>query len=287
MLLILQSGINSSFYKKSTVLFLIPAKRPAISIHSLIMPSHEPYCFIHLPKTAGTSFKIMLERYFSQSEIYPSAELMKTQRDGGYPDWRDYLRFLSTEEYPSIQLFMGHISFAVAQRLAPRSHLLTFLREPESRFQSNVYFIEKVMAHRGLQMTLEEAYFPYREKLKNLQVAFFADSDADHQTFLEKSSRINSQALAQAKENLASCGFVGISEHFAESIKGVETKFGWKLGNAIHENQTSKGPRKALPSEILKDMEEATAYDKELYHFACALFEEQKKGGKRKRWFFF
>jgi len=238
--------------------------------------SGEKYCFIHIPKTAGTSFRVMLDGYFSGEKMFPTREMMKSHHQNGYPGWKAYFK-LSEEQEKAVQIYVGHITYAVAKDLVKPSHLLTFLREPEARFKSHVNYIHKTWIRQGRTKELDETYAKLERTLYNRQVAQLSDTQKEKLHYQNKQLQIDDNALAQAKENLASCGVIGISERFTESVYWVEKQYGWRLGRIRKVNRTSVMPQKELPEFILQDMKKSIEYDNELYRFGCELFEERNK----------
>lgn len=237
------------------------------------------FCFIHIQKTAGTSFRLMLEGLFSDGQVFPDRELRRLQHQNGYPHWSAYFN-IPPDEMKVLRLYVGHITYAVARDLVDPSHVITFLREPKARFKSHVNYIHKIWQQQGKTQELEETYAQLKFSLHNHQVAQLADTQKENHHFLKKRFLIDDKALSQAKENLASCGVIGISERFTESVLWAERQHGWRLGRIRKVNKTSVMPQKELPDFILQDMKKFTEYDMELYRFACELFEERNKVGK-------
>ena len=87
-------------------------------------------------------------------------------------------------------------------------------------------------------------------------------------------------ALQRAKENLQNHFVVGLTEEFDESLRLMSERFGWKVGSYTKKNVTRRKPRNdTLDSETLGLLREANALDIELYQFARALFETQRRTG--------
>ncbi|WP_041355175.1 sulfotransferase family 2 domain-containing protein [Nitrosococcus halophilus] len=79
--------------------------------------------FLHIPKTAGTSFQYYLAQYFPGGKICPAqvqAELLQ----------------IPAHELQEYRLFAGHF-WGLQQLLDQRLALITMLREPLARAISN------------------------------------------------------------------------------------------------------------------------------------------------------
>jgi hypothetical protein len=91
------------------------------------------------------------------------------------------------------------------------------------------------------------------------------------------------ESLTRAKEWLAEMDVVGIHEHFAESTQLVCSRLGIPTPSALpraNRNPTrssmSERYRSQLPNIVVDQIEEFTRRDRELYAFACTLFQEQR-----------
>ena len=78
------------------------------------------FVFIHIPKTAGTSFRTLLYDIFDETRVSPPFS--------GAPLTDEDARKLD-----SYQVIAGHISWADVKRYFPRRRLITFLRDPIER----------------------------------------------------------------------------------------------------------------------------------------------------------
>jgi hypothetical protein len=81
--------------------------------------------FLHIPKTAGTTFRAVLDRQYSPNEIFAFT--------GDVP--ADMRRFnaLPKEERDGYRLFLGHAPIISGIEAADDADTITFLRDPVSR----------------------------------------------------------------------------------------------------------------------------------------------------------
>lgn len=88
--------------------------------------------FLHIPKTAGTSFTYFLEQLVDKSRIYPlkawdSEQDFKTRAEG--TDWEQY------------SLISGHYTNALVDFLPPDAQIVTILRDPVERLISHFHHL--------------------------------------------------------------------------------------------------------------------------------------------------
>ena len=85
-------------------------------------------CFIHLPKTAGSSLRQMLRDNYFNDEIFNGNTML------------DY-EGLSKEDLEPKKLYLGHLYFYKALELLPKdTNYITVLRNPIERVKSLYYF---------------------------------------------------------------------------------------------------------------------------------------------------
>ena len=85
-------------------------------------PTDYKVVFLHIPKTAGTSFHLLLSRYYSSNAICPI-------RNGS-------IKHVSIDQLSQYNLFSGHYFFNHIERLPQPKLMLTLLRDPTRRILS-------------------------------------------------------------------------------------------------------------------------------------------------------
>ncbi|BAU43595.1 Sulfotransferase family protein [Leptolyngbya sp. O-77] len=223
--------------------------------------------FCHIPKTAGMTFRTILEDYFACEEICP-ATLSNQIADYTPEQLREY------------RLFRGHLGFVNIPGLLAGKNLIkvTVLREPVSRVISHYEYIRRTpddpYYESVSQMTLEEfatGEGPGRVG-KNVQVYHIARLLQYDIGSLEPE-----EALALAQKSLHLCAYAGILERFQESLFLLSYIFGWKpIVNSRRENVAkSKTPLSEIPPETLARIREAMSLDRALYDDGCEIFQQR------------
>lgn len=231
-----------------------------------------PMIFLHIPKTAGTTFLEILRREYQDG-------FHRVPEDRRLVDPIHYLRSLPPDQRRRITALTGHIPFGVHRELGI-SRYVTFLRDPVERVVSTYYFILATASH------------PRREEVRKLTLAEFARYpgmaiDNGQTRFLSGTSEIGGRApsrpmdrtdLERAFSNLQSHVVVaGVVERFDQSVRLVGRRFGWRLPIEYEvENATAGRPTvDELEEEQLQAIRVANALDIELYEAAKQRLERQ------------
>ena len=224
----------------------------------------EQFFFIHIHKTAGTSFRYMLYKQFEQTEIFPN--LTDIHEFGGrYPRYPELLQ-ADPSIFSRIRLLTGHYPFEVVKFFPRRPRCLVFLRDPLKRALSNLYHLRRYAYPAGTDMT---AILPRAKNgIFNVQTRFFAVPY--HREPLSRAD------LEVAKGNLAQCDFIGLREEFEVSVRLAERMFDWRLGKTFELNVT-RLDEPALDNGLLAQLELGNAFDFEFYEHGKALFRELKR----------
>jgi hypothetical protein len=168
--------------------------------------------FMHIPKTAGTTFRHILEKNFlSRPHLYLY-----------HNDDADLFRTFDLERKQRWDLVAGHVPFDFLADLAPHFTLISFVRDPLSRMISLYNFMMTDDSHPlFLQMQAERCSFDrFLEESDdsrcNMQVTYFAG------TYRNPEPVDIEQALLQAQQNLPAFDFVGVVEAFDLSLLYLE-----------------------------------------------------------------
>lgn len=229
----------------------------------------EPFFFLHLPRTAGTTVNDILRANFRPGEI------LSLYRDSDFKR----LSGLGPEALEGIRLIQGHTllhNYDPPMMYSRPVRVFTFLRHPVTRLVSEYAFL-KTWPETALYRFLNDNAVTFRDYLtskcrelryrgKNPMTRLLSGCDFDLDGFPR-------QALDTAKRHLESVfGCFGLQERFDESLLLIGDCLG--LQNVYYErrNVLAKGVKEDVGEADVQLALEKNAADMELYAFACELF---------------
>lgn len=219
--------------------------------------------FVHIPKTAGTSFREALCAGFGSEAVSPAFAASRISPE-------------EAERLSTYQVISGHISMADVTRHFPDVEAFTILREPIDRTLSWYYFARQQAG--GLHADVDAA------KAHDVEAFFALDPSIGFRNVFNRQVRqlgdhvLNREvdlpaALDRAKRALEACVWVGRQEHLAADLARLPAALPQMAGVTLPAlNKTAE--RRAM-SEIDAALAEKIArynrYDLELYAHACAM----------------
>jgi hypothetical protein len=245
------------------------------------------FYFIHIPKTAGTSFKDILDAQVAEDEIFP-CQL-----------WHEINQDLVTQK-DNYKLLRGHFGGGSYKILGNKnSHLLTILRHPVSLSISTYHFIKReknTQIHDLVtknNLTLEQflSHPKAVKKINNRMVrhlSFDLQEDPEAQElFLSEQSRQvvklwikktvnlnNQQRLIRAKKRLDNCSWIAILEKFKQSMQLFAYTF--NLPHILEiPHLNAYRPNQDINAQSQKLILQENKYDLLLYQYACSKFDKK------------
>jgi len=206
---------------------------------------------LHIPKTAGTSFRSILKNEFGRRtvarfDIYPSGKIKLDEKS-----------FEKTELHKKIQVIHGHYTYQSITNtldLSPSVSFITWLRDPVERVISNYFFLRKIVAERLNETPEENLMNRIGKTLEEFVV-------------MEENQNVMSKFLNGA--NLSSFKFVGFQHDFETEIKRLEQIMQWKKIKNVEYNVTGNVP-KISESATLDLIKKCNAEDVSLYNSALS-----------------
>lgn len=258
----------------------------------------KPLYFLHIPKTAGTSVVSALDTQFDVSDIAP------------YQLWNQYLpaskswkRLFNKHPMGKYSLVRGHFGYGVWREMGQKPNYITMLRDPEERVLSFYRHIqwhisnvgEPGMFFTGDDKPLSEMLSSDTAHFSNFQSKFLGldlnikqiakdESEKESRRFKNMhampefyDTKVPADKLASlAKTHLDEFSFVGIKEHFEESMILLHHKMGWEYQSVNKENvspkQTETGTVTDEDREVIRKINSA---DTQVYDYALSKFQTE------------
>lgn len=220
-----------------------------------------PILFLHMPKTAGTSVRKMLQASLGMDAVYPSDEDLQRRPSGHYPSESEIL-----ESYPSLPRYVvlaGHFLATFVDQLPIPHRTAVFLRDPVRRSLSTLAHFHRTSGVAPHHLLDDPVFVEHH--IRNFQTAVLGKKCG---ALADKAS---SHILDDALMNLDSFDFVGLTERFAESCTLFDTVFGTVLHSVIAKENVLR-PRGTELSDLIPRIFPLVELDQRLYEHATARF---------------
>lgn len=207
---------------------------------------------LHIPKTAGTSFRNILKSVYGDTLVVR----FDINKKGVKLNQQPY----SSSDLPSSKVLHGHFRYRELKKrfdLPENIQKITWVRDPVQRVLSNYYYLDsqlkKFLNEEGKGINI-------LSKMKR-SLLEFAQNEINQ----------NRQSKFLEGIDLEEFDFVGITEYFEEDLAEVTNVLDWpEIPKAIYQNKTAS--KKRIYSEsILDDIAALNKRDMDLYKQALIL----------------
>lgn len=211
-----------------------------------------PIFFVHIPKTAGTSFRKAAERFFSSERVLYDYSPSEKETSSLVCQWvykkRDLLRFYQELCSKNASFFSGHVNANKYVYLFGVGQTVTFVRDPVQRIVSEYQHFVRHHSYQG-----------------------------DLPSFYRKPQFVNRQSKMLQGVPLEAIGLVGLNESYEDSLAIFNQRYGLNVHSVdMNMGRESKTTSYELPKEQLEELMALNEQDIRLYRRAVYLFEQRK-----------
>lgn len=247
--------------------------------------------FHHIPKTAGSTFRKILESYYDDSEVCP-AEIDSE------------LYSLDESSLCQYRLYAGHFSTKCIFELFQDDIWLTFLRNPVTRIISNYFnlidrkrvphkwwkrllsmqggFVWREVTNASFEEYVKHGHTHIKNLLNNYQTWLLVSDGVEPFNMRRKSTdtiKYDSNVVSEAKRKLKNdYAFVGVQEEFDLSLLLFSYTFGERPLSCENEYARNINKYKDLGDIYLKhypEIIERNQMDYELWEYSVGLLQER------------
>jgi hypothetical protein len=235
--------------------------------------------FLHIPKTGGMTLMTALRSRYGSRML--KLQTLDKRRDTQLEALAEVP--LSTRR--RARLVSGHLYYGVHEYLPQECDYITLLREPVARVISYYYYVRghpKHWFHDGLvrsDMSLEE----FVSRAPDPEVANGQTRRLSGDMGEGGSGELGARALDRAKQHLARCAVVGLTERFDESFILIRRALGWRPRPYMTTNVSPTA--KPATADGIELVRERNRLDLELYRYAGELLSAavEEQGGSFRR----
>lgn len=207
----------------------------------------KPICFIHIPKTAGTSFKSALSKCVGDNKVVLNYGIESEDTSTLFLDNKeDMYNFSKVIRSKKVSAYIGHFQLKHCVYLFSPQNIVTMLRDP-----------------------VDQVYSHYRHLLR---AGSFSGSLRD---FVQNRQFQNVQSKYLNGYSEAHLAFVGITEKYDESIKLFNAVFDINMDSLFKNQDVSSYD--ALSSDDIELIKVNNTLDIWLYSRGLHLFDERQK----------
>lgn len=238
--------------------------------------------FLHVPKTAGTTFHSILHRQYSEAERF--------QIDGIKPHRSiSQYRSLNAQQTSHIKLVHGHCVDLLFGSIPEPYSVLTFLRDPIKHLVSSFNYLKRATwnpAHDTVkEMKSIDEFIDFRleRSQDSIQARYLAGLTQHHVENPEAFSP--SEIRKRAIQRLNDCDYVFTTDRFDEAMLILQKDFHWRVPFYKSMNVSQGGINSSeLTERELSKASQLIEIDLEIFELAertnnrkyCSLFESDE-----------
>lgn len=213
--------------------------------------------FIHIPKTAGTSFRASLEKIEDVTRDYGNGNEHTSDLVNEHVYGSNDLYALKESLFNRSSWLCGHMHLIKYLGITEPQNIVTFVRDP----------VERVISH-----------FNHEVRWLN--------SDVTIESFLNSHSAKNSQHRFLNGLPISLIGFVGITEQYSKSLSLLDKEMSIKVDEVkYNENDKKVSDVDDFEQGTLELIKQQNDLDQKLYNLAKSLLVEREKMNlKGKAW---
>jgi hypothetical protein len=228
----------------------------------------EQLFFLHVPKSAGTTFIGLLDQRYMVDEICPI-----------HHTYEQLLQTYPLDDLANFKFIRGHFPYDLIYKLPKPPRIITFIRDPISRFLSHIDMV------RHSEGGLPELH----NRLNEYKLEQFLAQPSHYLKFANRTTKllcgkihqlnITKDLLSIAKERLGTIDFVGITEEFDKSLELFCFIYDFPpITNYSVLNVNPNNEYKSyVPPKILDKIREINRADIELYNYGLEIFHQLQK----------
>ncbi len=226
--------------------------------------------YIHVPKTAGTTMKMIIEWLYRWPEIFWVNKAQPIE---------EKVNQLNEKQIRNLKIVAGHRPYGMHQYFPAEDYqYFTFIREPVDRVISQYYYLKRSPKHKlypyvnnpnySLKRLIEENHFQnfniQTHWLTGMPKSYFQEGHQNQETI--------DLALDNIKRDFA---FVGLNDHFDEGLVILKRLFGWSTPFYAMKNVTKSRDKQAdFSQETIDLIKEKNQMDVRIYDYCRNNFFE-------------
>lgn len=230
--------------------------------------------FVHIPKTAGTTFGSIMVRQYGRKNIYachPDPSVVgRTPED---------FKQMPVEERLRYRVVRGHFGYGMHETIGEPAIYVTVLREPLDRAVSHFHYARKRKDH-YLHNKIVSENLGLKEyvvngislEMDNGQTRMLVGPEGETTPFGECPPEFLERAKQNLREHFA---VVGTSERFDETLVVAKEILGWSMPLYMSWNVShNRMKREDVPPAVAEAIYQHNSMDVELYRYVDELLDE-------------